>query len=163
MFHGTLLKHGIAIFLTWMVVTFSVYAADISPQKPAKEDKCPVCGMFVYKYPDWIAQIIFSDGSLYFFDGAKDMFKFYLDLKKYIPHKTIEEITAIYVTEYYHMKLIDAKAAFFVIGSDVYGPMGKELIPFETEDDASEFMQDHKGDRIIRFEHIKPFIIKKLD
>jgi nitrous oxide reductase accessory protein NosL len=61
------------------------------------------------------------------------------------------------------MKLIDAKTAFFVIGSDVYGPMGKELIPFETEADASEFMQDHKGDRIIKFEHIKPFIINKLD
>jgi len=78
--------------------------------------------MFVYKYPDWIAQIIFNDASIYFFDGAKDMFKFYLDLNKYVPHKTIDEITAIYVTEYYHMKLIDAKAAFFVIGSHVYGP-----------------------------------------
>ncbi len=163
MHNRTFFKQGMAALLLWLVLNFPVYGADISPQKPTKEDKCPVCGMFVYKYPDWIAEIIFSDGSIYFFDGAKDMFKFYLDLKKYVPHKTIEEITALYVTEYYHMKLIDAKAAFFVIGSDVYGPMGKELIPFETEADASEFMQDHKGDRIIKFEHIKPFIIKKLD
>lgn len=157
-------KHGLALFFTWLIIAaYSVHAEDISPQKPEKDDKCPVCGMFVYKYPDWIAEIIFTDGSIYFFDGAKDLFKFYLDLKKYVPQKTIEEIKAIYVTEYYHMKLIDAKTAFFVIGSDVYGPMGKELIPFESEADALEFMQDHKGDRMIRFEQVKPFIIKKLD
>jgi copper chaperone NosL len=163
MFYRNLFKQCLVVFFIWLVATFSVSAADITPQKPAKEDKCPVCGMFVYKYPDWIAQIIFSDGSIYFFDGAKDMFKFYLDLKKYAHHKNVEDISAIYVTEYYHMKLIGAKMAFFVIGSDVYGPMGKELIPFETEADANEFMQDHKGDRIIKFEHIKPFIIQKLD
>lgn len=29
----------------------------------SKQDRCPVCGMFVYKYPKWVAQIYFSDGS----------------------------------------------------------------------------------------------------
>lgn len=163
MSHRIFFKQGIATLLIWMTAVISVSAADISPQMPSKEDKCPVCGMFVYKYPDWIAEIIFTDGTIYFFDGAKDLFKFYLDLKKYVPHKNIDEIAAIYVTEYYHMKLIDAKAAFFVIGSDVYGPMGKELIPLETEADAREFLQDHKGDRMVKFEHVKPFIIQKLD
>jgi len=28
--------------------------------------------------------------------------------------------------------------------SDVYGPMGRELIPFEKMKDAEEFMTDHK-------------------
>ena len=163
MSHRIFFKQGIATLLIWMTAVISVSAADISPQMPSKEDKCPVCGMFVYKYPDWIAEIIFTDGTIYFFDGAKDLFKFYLDLKKYVPHKNIDEIAAIYVTEYYHMKLIDAKAAFFVIGCDVYGPMGKELIPLETEADAREFLQDHKGDRMVKFEHVKPFIIQKLD
>ena len=163
MSHRIFFKQGIATLLIWMTAVISVSAADISPQMPSKEDKCPVCGMFVYKYPDWIAEIIFTDGTIYFFDGAKDLFKFYLDLKKYVPHKNIDEIAAIYVTEYYHMKLIDAKAAFFVIGSDVYGPMGKELIPLETEADVREFLQDHKGDRMVKFEHVKPFIIQKLD
>jgi nitrous oxide reductase accessory protein NosL len=119
--------------------------------------------MFIYKYPDWVGEIIFKDGSLAFFDGAKDLFKYYYNLKKYNPEKTIKDIAAIYVTEYYDMKIIDAGSAFFVIGSDVYGPMGRELIPFVSKSDAEAFKKDHKGKRILRFEDIKPGIIKKLD
>ena len=126
-------------------------------------DKCPVCGMFVYKYPDWTAEIIFEDGAVFFFDGAKDFFKFYFNLKKYHPQKTHTDISAIYVTEYYDVKLINAQDAFYVIGSDIYGPMGRELIPFESETDAREFMKDHKGKRVLKFKNVKPSVINKLD
>jgi nitrous oxide reductase accessory protein NosL len=61
------------------------------------------------------------------------------------------------------MELIDAKRAFFVIGSDVYGPMGRELIPFQKESDAGVFLTDHHGLSIVPFERIKPTMIKKLD
>jgi nitrous oxide reductase accessory protein NosL len=50
-------------------------AGNAAPATVAKTDKCPVCGMFVAKYPDFLGQIIFSDDSHAFFDGAKDMFK----------------------------------------------------------------------------------------
>ena len=119
--------------------------------------------MFVYKYPDWVGQIIFNDGSMAFFDGTKDLFKYYFNLNKYNPEKTLNDIAAIYVTEYYDMKIVDSTGAFFVIGSDVYGPMGKELIPFVSESDAEGFKKDHKGKRILRFEDITPGIIKMLD
>jgi nitrous oxide reductase accessory protein NosL len=39
--------------------------------------------------------------------------------------------------------MIDGYTALFVIGSDVYGPMGKALISFETVNGAKEFMKDH--------------------
>ena len=149
-------------FVNLLLVTYT-FAADFNPLKPSKKDKCPVCGMFIFKYPDWVAQIIFTDGPVFFFDGAKDLFKFYFDLKKYSPEKSPKDIAAIYVTEYYEMKLIKAEDAFFVIGSDVYGPMGHELIPFSSKADAEGFKKDHKGNRILRFENIKPAIIKKLD
>ena len=84
-------------------------------------------------------------------------------MKKYNPEKTINDISAVYVTEYYDMKIVDAKSAFFVIGSDVYGPMGRELIPFVSKSDAEAFKGDHEGKRILRFEEVKPGIIKKLD
>ena len=138
-------------------------ATEIEPLQPSKKDKCPVCGMFVYRYPDWVGQIIFKDGSTAFFDGAKDLFKYYFNLNKYNPKKVVKDIATIYVTEYYDMKIIDAKTAFFVIGSDIYGPMGRELIPFVSKADAEEFKKDHKGKRILRFEDIKPAVIKKLD
>ena len=134
-----------------------------NPVQPSKKDKCPVCGMFVYKYPDWLAEIIFKDGSVDFFDGAKDLFKYYFNLAKYNPGKNKKNIAAIYVMEYYDMQLIDARKAIFIIGSDVYGPMGHELIPFATEEDARAFMKDHKGKRILRFEAVTPRVIGKLD
>jgi len=128
-----------------------------------KTDRCPVCGMFVYKYPKWVAQIIFKDGSSYFYDGAKDMFKHIFDTAKYTPGKAAENIRDIYVTDYYEVELVEAKSAFFVIGSDVLGPMGHELLPFKDQESAQEFLEDHKGKSIIRFQDVTPVIIESLD
>ena len=128
-----------------------------------KTDRCPVCGMFVYKYPKWVAQIVFKDGSYYFYDGAKDMFKHIFDTAKYTPGKSAQNIKDIYVTDYYEVDLIDAKSAFFVVGSDVLGPMGHELLPFKDQESAQEFLEDHKGKSIIRFQDVTPALIESLD
>jgi copper chaperone NosL len=53
--------------------------------------------------------------------------------------------------------------AFYVLGSDAYGPMGRELIPFEKETEAREFLKDHKGKNILRFRDITYSIVKGLD
>lgn len=134
-----------------------------APVSVSKTDKCPVCGMFVAKYPDFLAQIIFTDGTHAFFDGAKDMFKYYFNLKKYNAAKEVSDIAFIYVTDYYSMTPIDGRTARYVVGSDVFGPMGRELLPFVKEADALEFMKDHFGKKMIRFEEVTPDIIKGLD
>jgi nitrous oxide reductase accessory protein NosL len=149
----------VAVFLTCS----PALADDVKPVKAAKADKCPVCGMFVAKYPDFLSQVIFRDGSYALFDGAKDMFKYYFDLKKYNPSKKLSDIAAIYVTDYYSMNPTDGRKAFYVIGSNVFGPMGKELIPFEKEPEAMEFRVDHAGKKPVRFEGITPDLIKELD
>jgi copper chaperone NosL len=138
-------------------------AAEVQPAKIGPNDKCPVCGMFVARYPDFVDQIVFKDGSHAFFDGVKDMMKYYFDLPKYNPSKTKADIAHILVTDYYSMKLIDGLQAFYVIGSDVYGPMGKELMPFKDEAAAKEFKVDHKGTAILSFKDITPELIKPLD
>jgi copper chaperone NosL len=138
-------------------------AEENKPVKVSQQDKCPVCGMFVAKYPDWVAEIIFKDGSYAVFDGAKDMFKYYFNLKKYNPSKKATDIDSIYVMDYYSLTLIDGFKAFYVIGSDVYGPMGKELIPNAKEDEAKDFMSDHSGTRILKFEQITVDLVKSLD
>ena len=122
--------------------------------KVDKTEKCPVCGMFVYKYPKWAAKIEYEKKS-YFFDGVKDLMKYYFE------HK--EEINQILVSDYYSLKAIDAKKAFFVIGSDIYGPMGHELIPFEELHNAENFKKDHKGVKIVKFEDIKANLAYDLD
>lgn len=130
---------------------------------PAAHDTCPVCGMFVAKYPEWIASVLYSDRHAHHFDGAKDLFKYLFDLRRWAPGDRKEEIVAIGVTEYYGLTRIDANSAFYVIGSDVLGPMGHELVPFKTEEDALEFMDDHNGVRILRFHQVEKTLPTKLD
>lgn len=141
----------------------TTYGGERKPSKPSQRDKCSVCGMFVAKYPDWLAEIVFKDGSYVLFDGVKDMVKYYWNLKKYNPSKQKEDIDSIYVTDYYNLVLIDGFNAYYVGGSDVYGPMGRELIPFDKEADALEFMKDHKGNILLKFKEITHDTLKVLD
>ncbi|NOQ66264.1 MAG: hypothetical protein GQ556_03490 [Desulfobacterales bacterium] len=63
--------------------------------------RCAVCGMFVAKYPGWLAQIHYDDlGQTSFFDGVKDMMVFYFHPERYggAPREAIKNI---YVKEYY--------------------------------------------------------------
>lgn len=130
-------------------------AAQRKPVEVKKSDKCQVCGMLVAGYPNWISQIIFTDGTYAFFDGPKDMFRYYFNLAKYNPSKKQADIDAMYVTEYYSAKLADARKLFFIQGSDVNGPMGAELVPVESIGKAKEFMKDHHGKKMLRFDEVK--------
>ncbi|UCV26887.1 nitrous oxide reductase accessory protein NosL [Ferribacterium limneticum] len=131
--------------------------------KPGAKDLCPVCGMLVSKYPNWVAVVTWKDGHAHFFDGAKDMFKFLNDLNKYAPNHRKEDLTGIYVTDFYNLERIDARKALFVVGSDVLGPMGHEFVPLASKLDADDFMKDHKGKKILPFERITTSMANGLD
>lgn len=123
--------------------------------------KCPVCGMFVYKYPKWAA-IIKTEKQNFYFDGVKDLMKFYFEPEKWGDYKNLA-VKDIIVTDYYSQKPIDGKEAIYVIESDLFGPMGHELIPFNSNDNAMSFIKDHGGKIIKNFSRITSEIVKKLD
>jgi nitrous oxide reductase accessory protein NosL len=154
------MKRFLAILL---LCGWAAFAAAQAIPKPGPKDLCPVCGMLVSKYPHWVATIVYKDGHAHHFDGAKDMFKFWHDPPKYATGHNREQIARIVVTDYYNLQPVDAKAAFYVIGSDVLGPMGHELVPLASEADAAEFMKEHKGKLILRFVQINPQILLQLD
>lgn len=142
----------------WVAAT----AAQVVP-KPGAKDLCPVCGMLVSKYPNWVASVVWKDGHAHHFDGAKDMFKFLHDLAKYAPGHPREAIASLWVTDFYGLEKIDARKAFYVTGSDVLGPMGHELVPLANRADADEFAKDHKGKRVISFEQVTRELTAGLD
>ncbi len=111
--------------------------------------------MFVAQYREWIAQIIFTDGTYAIFDGPKDMLKYYFDPAKYNHAKKQSDIQTLYVTEYYSTKFMAARKLFYVVGSDVSGPMGAELVPLDSEKKAKEFMEDHHGKKVLTFPEIR--------
>ncbi|MDA8100909.1 MAG: nitrous oxide reductase accessory protein NosL [Nitrospiraceae bacterium] len=147
-------RHVFAIILLLLVV---------SPAFAEERARCPVCGMYIDAYHDWQGTVTFNDATRAVMDGPKDTFKYYLDVKKYAPGKTAADVASITVKDYVTKKEIDAKKAFYVIGSDVFGPMGNEPIPFTTEADAKQFLREHKGRKIIRFGEGTSKLIWSLD
>ncbi|HGZ71081.1 MAG TPA: nitrous oxide reductase accessory protein NosL, partial [Nitratifractor sp.] len=73
------------------------------------------------------------------------------------------KIEKVQVSDFYTLEAIDAREAFYVVGSNVYGPMGNELVPFKSEKEAQNFMQEHKGKKILKFKDITPQIVMGLD
>jgi copper chaperone NosL len=119
--------------------------------------------MLVSKYPNWVATIVYKDGHAHHFDGAKDMFKFWHEPAKYAAGHKREDMAAIRVTDFYNLQPVDARKAFYVIGSDVLGPMGHELVPLATREDAADFLKDHKGRRILSFDQVTVDLPSRLD
>lgn len=152
----------LALFVHLFVFNPIIHANGAATDTVSAEIRCSVCGMFVAKYPNWLAQIHYADLSqTRFFDGPKDMMVFYFDPARY-NGPAREEIKDIFVKDYYSLKWLSAKDAFYVIGSDIYGPMGHELIPFETRDAANSFLKDHRGKEILTFDAITPELIESL-
>jgi len=145
------------------VMSTPLAATPVDTAEPKATDVCPVCGMFVAKYPEWVATVQYTDGHAHHFDGAKDLFKYLLDLPRYAPGDKAQHIRVIAVTEYYGLTKIDARQAFYVVGSDVIGPMGHELVPLASRQEAEEFTQDHGGRRILTFDEVDGELLKKLD
>jgi copper chaperone NosL len=149
--------------LVCLLIAGSALAAQKTPATPPANAKCPVCGMFVAKYPDWACSITFRDFTSVYFDGPKDLFTFYLDSGKYAPARKQSDIVGIHVRDYYSLAVIDGRQAFYVIGSNVLGPMGKELVPFAGKDAAEGFKRDHRGGKILRFAEITRSVLKGLE
>lgn len=122
--------------------------------KVPSEARCPVCGMFVAKYPGWIVQVRHgSPPAARLFDGVKDMMTFYFSPERFGSSPSAE-IGEIWVKDYYTLEWLDGRQAFYAVGSDVYGPMGHELIPFNSRVAAESFMKDHRAREILTFDQI---------
>ncbi len=164
---------SIILFFVSLFFVPNTWALDLSRKKKrterklyiavTKKDRCPVCGMFVHPYQKWITQIQFKDGSHHSFDGMKCMCRFYIDPGKYDSTQKKQDIKLVLVRDYYTLKFIRHDTAFYVVGSDVFGPMGHELIPFDSQKNAGTFLIDHNGLKILRFNQINTKLLDKLD
>ena len=86
------------------------------------------------------------------------MMKFYLDPL----NSKLSKSSQIQVTDYYSQSTIPGEQAFYVVGGDILGPMGKELIPFKQKDEAESFLKDHEATTLLTFQDITPEILKAL-
>ncbi|MCA1974013.1 MAG: nitrous oxide reductase accessory protein NosL [Caenispirillum sp.] len=156
-------RRFLALAVLAVAADLSLDAAAQAVLRPGPKDLCPVCGMLVSKYPNWTALVQYRDGHVHYFDGAKDLFKYLHELPKYAPRHRREDIVLVQVTDFYTLARLDARTAFYVVGSDVLGPMGHELVPLASRADAEEFLKDHKGRRILGFDEVTRELPYRLD
>ena len=141
------------------VMTTPAVASPSRFPKPGKKDRCPVCGMFAYKYPKWIAGFVFKSGKTYFHCCPKCMLHNLNNITKYQPGETRENLELIWVTEYYTTHKMVAQDVLFVAGTHLVGPMGLDLIPVKGREAANNLKRDYNGHLILTIDQITPEII----
>lgn len=110
---------------------FLLFACSVEAQSA----RCEHCGMRVDPAGAFTAGATL-DGRMVAFDSNKCLLRHRLD------HGAM---TGAWVTDYYARAHVALDAAFFVIGSDVSGPMGPDLVATGSRADAERFMHDHHG------------------
>ncbi|WP_332395134.1 hypothetical protein [Ralstonia sp. 1B3] len=68
-----------------------------APRAIPPHARCPVCGAFPSRVPDWAAQVIFADGDAYFFDSPLSLFIYLRNLPRYAAGRQATDIAAAYV------------------------------------------------------------------
>jgi nitrous oxide reductase accessory protein NosL len=130
--------------------------------------KCPVCGMIVggpegqgvtvsYRQGrvvgfGGVAATVFKDGKVVGFDGARCLFVYNSIPSKY--GVDVADMHDQFVSDFVGKKMIRIEDAFLVLGSNVKGRMGYEMIPFTNKRSASGFAAEHDGKWIIRLHSV---------
>jgi copper chaperone NosL len=119
---------------------------------PGDKDRCPVCAMTVHdrKFP---AAIRLDDGRTFYFCGPGCMIRSWTDPVTHLGVKA-SHLESARATEYFSGKTVDAKAAIWVAGSDVTGPMGPMPVALENQAAVEKFQQRHGGKHIFRLEDL---------
>jgi copper chaperone NosL len=125
-------------------------------KEPTETDTCVVCGMYPAKYPQHHNQIWAKDGSTLHFCSTQCMVNFNADPAKYMQEPV--QTNMAWVTLYSDNMYESAFGVYYVVGSNVDGPMGKEAIPFKLKNNADEFVAVHGG-KIVSFSLLTPELV----
>ncbi len=117
------------------------------------EQRCKHCGMRMDEASAWRARLVAADGSMTSFDTPR------CALTSWRTGKS--QARSLQVQEYYERRWRDADALRFMIGGDVTGPMGPDLVPVDPAR-TTKFIQDHGAERALRLEEITADVLRTL-
>lgn len=152
------------IFLFFILVS-SLFSAEILGKNYKEISKlvqevCPIKNVDIDKHKDWAGYVELKDGSIVALSSSKYTFAYMLIVQK---REGQDSVKNIYVTDYKSKKLIDAKTAYYVFGSNIMSVGGDDVIPFALESDAKEFYKEKHGRQIYRFDRMTENFINYLD
>lgn len=137
--------------LTLLTITLAgVLAACGSDESDGAEAtaRCATCGMVVAPDSGWRA-----GGDDLAFDAPKCLFRY--------RHRE-GDVPNAWVIEYYAQERRPAREMLYVIGTDLEGPMGRDLVPVEGREAAERLMADHHGERILAFDEVTQDVVEGL-
>jgi nitrous oxide reductase accessory protein NosL len=126
-------------------------AALLSCKDKRAEPRCRHCGMRIDPASAWRAELVL-DGSATAFDTPRCALTWRARSAK---------TATLRVQEYYERQWRGGEEVRFVVGGDVVGPMGPDLVPVDPSR-ATKFIQDHGADRALRLDEVTTDVLADL-
>lgn len=112
----------------------------------AKGERCARCGMVIAPKSAWEAELTSDKGDVTRFDTPRCAIRAF---RAAAPSPRVE----LRVHEFYTGEMRSAKDVVFVVGSDLVGPMGPELVPVDPAR-AQKLTADHAGKRTLTLDAV---------
>ena len=132
------------VFVLCFNLTALTWADEQEKIQVGKDDRCPVCAMKVALYPKFACTMELIDGRTFSFCATGCMIRAWLHPEVYLKAEK-SDIQQVWVQDYFTGEKIDGSKAFWVVGSDVIGPMGPAFVPLKSESDVEAFKRRHGG------------------
>ena len=118
------------------------------------EARCKHCGMKIDPASAWRVELVAADGAVTSFDTPRCALTSWRSGKS--------QATTLRAQEYYERTWRNAEELRFVVGGDVLGPMGPDLVPVDPSR-ATKFIQDHGADRALRLDEINTDVLAAIE
>ena len=125
-----------------------------APLTAPEDAVCPVSGLYPAQHPEWLAVVKTIEGTRYHLASSKSMFKFVQDPARFDGNTGPEGTFTMMVTDYNSHGGENADECWYVVGSSVEGPSGRDYVPFRTLGDAQQFSREHEGGDILKYSQI---------
>mgnify|MGYP003384346522 CR=1 FL=1 len=115
-------------------------------------DECHLCGMLITRFDGPKGEVFRKEtgDQVFKFCSTRDMFSYYLDPenKRNVAQMFVHDMSKMpWGSDSIDDKhFIDAKTAWYVIGSEKIGAMGETLASFSQQDDAQAFAKEFGGE-----------------
>ena len=126
----------------------------------SRKDNCSICGMPVHKHLKFATGIELVDGTAFYFCGTQCLVRAWLQPDIYLGTPK-ESVKRSIVTSYFSGNHIQGKDAFFIMGSDVMGPMGPSLIALSNEKERDSFIGRHGGTAVYGITAVSKTILEQ--
>lgn len=127
--------------------------------EPSDSATCALDDMLLADFPGPKGEIVYDRGEPDFFCDTVEMFSLYLQPEQQ------KRVVGVYTqdmgrADWDHPRghWIDAKSAYYVLGSRKTGSMGPTIAAFASEADARAFAQQNGGE-VLRFDEVKPDMV----